>query len=244
MSEQTATRSLSDLRNEPPSSRPERALTISLRPDVVGRIHALNPELGTLPEPEPAPEPKRVRNMAQKTDPADEVPLEHPRATEIRAEMADLIEVGRVNEGTLTVRANKSDGEWRNWVNAHPARAEDEPGHEYDQRLGAGIVNVDDLIDDLAAYAHAWNGEELQPGDWAGIFDPTIGEAQKGEVAEVVVSMYERRLDFRQWRSGLSTSLQRWRDSVSPESSASPPSDSTDGNPAPSSEATTSTAAE
>jgi hypothetical protein len=229
-----STSSLADLRANKPTGTDQRLVVLSLRPDLFARVTSLTSELAALPEPE---EPAPQRKMAQAEAPK---PPENPRAAEIRADLQSVLDEIARHEGELTVRKNRTDGEWRRWANEHPPRGKGEPGYERDHRYG-DLVNIDDLIADLAAYAHAWNGEELAEGDWATIFEPSTTGGQKYEVAEAVLAMYEGRADFRQWRSALSTTLQRWSDSVSPEASESATSDSTAGSPEPSSEATTGT---
>jgi hypothetical protein len=146
------------------------------------------------------------------------------------------------HEGELRVRAKRTDGEWRNWANTHPARDEGEPGHDRDLEVAGGYCSADDLLEDLGTYAYSWNGEELADGDWSAVFQDSVAAPDKKLIAQAVVSMYESRLDFRQWRSGLSDSLSRLSASDSPETSESAPDDSTGGSPSESSEATTETA--
>lgn len=231
---------LSDLRNAPPPKRPERFISLCLRHDLVARVNALTTELQNLPAPEaPKESAAPARKMGQGEDPKPPPPPEHPRAAQIRVELERLLDEMAASEGELAVEATRTDGEWRRWADQHPPRAEGEPGHERDVRYG-GVVNVDDLCADLGTYAAAWNGEALAEGDWAGIFEPALdGTGKRYEIAEAVLTMYEGRTDFRRWRSALSTTLQRWSDSVSPVTSESATSDSTAGSPAPSSEATT-----
>lgn len=222
-------KSLADLRADKPTARPERSLTVCLRPDLVARVQALTSELANLPEPE---RPK-VRKMAEASTP------EHPRAGEIRDELdALLVEVGE-HEGEIVVRANLDDGEWRRWADAHPARPEGQAGHDRDNTVTGGFANADDLIDTLAAYVTTWNGEPLGEGDWAAIFAPVVPLGDKQEMARLIVAMYEGRMDFPQWRSALSAALLRSVASALPATSASPSSDSTGGNPDESSEAMT-----
>lgn len=225
-------KSLADLRAAPPQTRPERSVTLCLAPALIGEVQSLSEELSRLqrtPDEDGGP-PRRAAEP------------ESGRSSEIRVRLADLVDEMAEHEGEMRLRANKTDGEWRNWVNAHPARDEGQPGYDRDMRVARGICNADDLIDDLAAYTHAWNGELLAPGDFTAIFEPTVATADKQMMAEAVVAMYESRLDFSRLRTSLSADLQRLSGLSSPATSDSPTSGSTDGNPPPFSEATTGTA--
>lgn len=231
-------KSLADLRANPPQARPERSTSVCLKPDIVAEIQSLTSEFAGLGlptrrrDPEKSERPRRI---------AEGPPPEPPRAQEIRDRLDELIAEMAENEGEMRLRAVKTDGDWRMWVNAHPARGEDEPGYDRDVRVTRGICNADDLIDDLATYAVAWNGEEFTGNDYATIFEPVLGSGDKAEMARTVVAMYESRLDFQQWRSSLSASLKTLSDFSSPMDSASPTGDFTDASPEPSNAATTET---
>jgi hypothetical protein len=193
-------------------------------------VQALSDELSNLPAASPADEggdtvPRRVGQG------------EHPRVGEIRARLAELLDEMAEHEGELRLRAS-SDGDWRRWVNAHPARDEGQPGHFRDEEVAFGYCNADDLIDSLGTYAHSWNGELLAPDDWAMLAE-NVGGPDLKQAATAVVAMHESRLDFRQWRSGLSESLRKSNGSDSPAPSKSAPADSTGGSRRKSSAATT-----
>lgn len=227
-------KSLSDLRSEKPKGRPERTVRVCLKPELVAKIERLTGELADLPEPEPRKTPRKMYEA--------EAAEMSPEEQRIRAELAAALNEMQDYEGEITVRASLSDGEWRNWVDAHPTRAkDDEAEHGRDQKIAFGACNADDLLDDLGTFAHAWNGEPLGDGDWAEVFDGSVARGDKIEMARAVVLMYENRLDFRQWRSVLSTGLRKSAASDSPVTSDSPRSDSTGGSPEPSSEDSTST---
>ena len=208
--------SLADLRANPPKSRPERSLTgVSLRGDLVALVKELNDELDSLPEPKVV---TKARKASQKD--ADVVTVEeHPRYAEIRAELAEIVPEMEAAEGDLRLRANWTDGEWRNWADAHPARPEGQPGHERDRKYFQGACNADALIEKLGNFAHAWDGDPLVDGDWASIFEPNLSPGDKIEAGRLVVSMYESRLDFQRLRSALSDDLSRLADSASPATS-------------------------
>ncbi|MCD4535641.1 hypothetical protein LRP67_16230 [Nocardioides sp. cx-169] len=230
-------KTLAELRANPPKSRPERSVTVCLAPHLVAEVQQLTDELDTLPraavvdaDGERNGPPRRVGQSA-----------EPPRAAEIRARLAECLDEMAEHEGELRVRANLTDGEWRNWANAHPARDEGQPGYARDQEVTMGYCNADALIDSLGKYAHSWNGDPLTESDWAEVIEPNLGGPDLKQIATHVVAMFESRLDFRQWRSALSANLSRSSASASPATSTSAPADSTAGSPEPSKSATTST---
>ena len=222
-------------RTEKAAPRPERGVTVCLAADLPAEVHALTEELDALPSPTASP---RI-GVGQ-----------HPRATEIRTRLAELINEMAQYEGEIRVRAI-DDGDWRLWVNAHPARtapaaetetseaSEGQPGWRRDLEVTQGYCNADDLIDDLSRYVVAWNGEPVADSDWENVFRPSLGSPDLKELAAAVVTMHESRLDFRRWRARLSAALTRSVASSLPEPSGSVPDGSSDGNPSPSSTAST-----
>lgn len=215
-------KTLAELRAEKPAARPERSLTVCLAPHIVAEIQALTGELDSLPsagsdDPDQAGPPKRAGQGAP------------PRAREIRERLAVLLAEMAEYEGELRVRSSE-DGEWRRWVNEHPAREEKTPGHARDEEVAFGYCNADDLIDSLATYAHSWNAERLAEGDWP-ILAASIGGPDLKQIATAVVAMHESRLDFRNWRTGLSASLKMFSVSDSPAPTDVPPASSSDESP-------------
>lgn len=197
-------KSLADLRSAPPASRPERAITICLAPHLVAEVQILTEELETLPFNEASDDdaPGPPRKMGESGT--------NPRAAEIRERLAELLEEMSEHEGELRVRASE-DGAWRRWVDAHPPRPEDQPGHRRDQEVAGGYCNADDLIDDLATYAFSWDGDPLGEGDWSRIFADSVGGADKKRIATAIVTMQERGMDLGKWRMGLQSTLRAWR---------------------------------
>lgn len=222
-------KSLADLRSVRPAGRPERSVIACLRPDLVAEVQQATDAIADAID-EAAKKPRRARKMSGREAPkAPKVIEAEQRLEQLLAEMAE-------HEGVLVVRAVLTDGEWRRWADAHPARAEGEPGHDRDLRVTGGIVNADALLDDMAQFVYSWNGEELTGDDWPEIFDPSLALGDKMQVAREIVSMYEGRMDFQQWRSALSATLRTSGDSASHSDSESPRSASTAGNLEPSSE--------
>lgn len=225
-------KSLSDLRTEKPKGRPERTVRVCLKPELVAKIERLTGELADLPEPEPRKGPRKM---------GEGETVESAEEKRIRADLAAALDEMQEYEGEITVRATPTDGEWRNWVDEHPARGKDDKAeHDRDQRIAFGACNADDLLDSLATYAHAWNGEPMGADDWADVFEGSVARGDKIEMARAVVLMYENRLDFRQWRSVLSTGLRKSAASDSPVTSDSLLDGFTGGSPEPSSEGSTS----
>lgn len=219
---------LAELRANPPKAHIERSYTVCLRPDLLAEVQALTDELANMSqsggEDEPGP-PKRAGGPS-------------PREREIRARLAELVEEMAEHEGELRLRLG-DDGEWRRWVDAHPARDEGQPGHQRDLEVTLGYCNADDLIDNLGTYVYSYDGEPLEPDDWASWMAASVAPPDKKAIANLVVAMSESRLDIPKWRVGLSDSLSRLRDSDSSATSASAPAASTGGSRARSKSGTT-----
>ena len=216
-------KTLAELRAAKPVARAERAMTVCLAPNIVAEVQSLTEELVAIGSAEtadaeaPAGPPKRVGEGAP------------PRAREIRERLAELLEQMAEYEGELRVRA-VDDGVWRRWVNEHPARDEGTAGHKRDMEVTLGYCNADDLIDSLADYAYSWNGEVMAEGDWA-IIGASVGGPDRKQIASTVVGMHENRLDFRNWRTGLSANLRTFSALDSPEPTDAPPASSSDESP-------------
>lgn len=206
-------KTLAELRANP-APRPERAYSLCLAPHLVAEVQSLTDELSELEmsgeDAEQDGPPPRAG------DPA--VEAKRDRKQEIRARLGELLEEMADYEGELRVRAVKSDGEWRQWVNANPARPEDSPEHKRDMAITFGYCNADALIDDLATYAWTWNSERLADGDWATL---DVGTADKKKIATTVVAMYESDLNLPSWRRALSSNLRQGAYSNSPATSES-----------------------
>lgn len=220
-------RSLADLRSKP-QSRPERALTVCLAPELVAEVQSVTRELEALLE---APKPPKRTGEG-----------EDPRVTDLKAHLSDLYDRMADDEGELRIRANLDDGEWRRWCNEHPARAKDQPGHERDLRITGGYCNADDLLDNLGPFMHRWNDEPLDGAAFDASIRPHMAPGDVAQTAEAVVSMYESRLDFPRLRSSLSGALTRLSASDSLNGSASRTNGSTVGSPPESNGASTETA--
>lgn len=222
-------KTLAQLRESKPTSRPERTLPLCLAPHLVAEVQALTEELQDLPlqrftadNGEEAGPPRRMVN-----------PAPDPRATEIQDRLTELLAEMAEHEGSLRIRAS-DDGDWRRWVNAHPARrgpvkgtkdvpaTAGEPGWERDFDVTRSICNADDLIDSLGTYAYAWDDERIGEGDWE-ILSANIGNADKKGIARQVVAMHETEMDLPKWRGTLSATLRSGSDSPSPALMDDPP---------------------
>lgn len=220
------TRSLAELRADKPKSRPERSKSLFLAPDLMAEFEALTRDLDAVVVDASAGPRRKGQG-------------ESPDAVAIRKRMADLLEQMADHEGEIRLRANLTDGEWRRWCNAHPAREEGVAGYERDQRVTFGFCNADDLLDELGAYVHEWNGEPMSPTDWTDILEPVVSTADKASLATAVITMYEQPLDFPSLRNGWQASLTKLNGSVPQQNSASRTDDSTAGSPSRSTAATT-----
>lgn len=225
--------SLSEMRTNPPKSRLERSFDVVLDAELVRKVADLT---------------RAAAELAGSPKPADRAA--YAAALDELEALAPQLEDA---SGTLVLRANLSSGQWRNFVDQHPARPEGETGHDRDQRRTFGLVDSDALIDHLDLFAHTWDGEELKPtvrdkddevleaGDFDALLRDNIAPGDLLEMATAVTLMYETSPDFGEWRTALSSGLAKLRGSAEPASSGSPRSDSTDGNPSPSPEGSTET---
>ncbi|MFJ9387700.1 hypothetical protein ACIRON_02695 [Nocardioides sp. NPDC101246] len=114
---------------------------------------------------------------------------ENPRLAEIEAEMEALFERMRESEGSITLRA-VTGGEWHRFKEANPARGEDDPNHKLDDKVAWGVCNASVLLEELPRFVAAWDGEELQPGDWVTIADQ-LAPADLRDIVTTVVTMHE-----------------------------------------------------
>lgn len=134
------------------------------------------------------------------------------RIDSINGRLAELAGLMGEYEGELTIRATSTEGEWKRWRLAHPARDEDEPGRRDDLLLAGGHCNVDDLMAELATYVVAWNGEPLGT---AGFDALSLLRPDKKEIAAIVVGFYETGDDLPKLRADLSAYLESERSSSS-----------------------------
>lgn len=113
----------------------------------------------------------------------------NPRLAQIETEMESLFDRMRESEGSITLRAI-TGGEWHRFKEANPARGEDDANHKLDEKIAWGVCNASVLLDELPRFVAAWEGEELQSGDWVTIADQ-IAPADLRDIVTTVVSMHE-----------------------------------------------------
>lgn len=221
-------KTLADLRADKPRSRPERVIPLCLAPHLVAEVQTLLEELEALPAAI-----ARGQEAGEDGPPPRMSDGEDPRGQVIRARLAEVLADMEQYEGLLRLRATPADGDWRLWVNEHPARGEDKPSErQRDLEITRGYCNADDLIDDLAKYAYQWGDDLLEEGDWESLFEPNISGPDKKQLAQAVVAMYEVVDNVPKWGSALSEILRRWPDAAPPApSDAPPPSTSAESQP-------------
>lgn len=170
--------SLDELRKGAPAALPERTYELCLRGDLLAKIQRLVADL-------------QDAEVESGSDNAPPLRVgEQTRSQEIRAEIAGVYAEMDDSTGDLLLRAIP-DGEWRRWVNEHPARE----GDKRDEDVAWGICNADDLANDLHKWTAEWNGDPLGADDWARHIAPSVsGGDLKGLVA-TVVQMQEGRED-------------------------------------------------
>ena len=200
-------KSLADLRAERSTSRPRRTYRA-----VVGEGQKYVAEVQRLVEEHD----DLIVGLQQGPRKASESVADNAEVVRLRTALAERRDLMAEYEGELIYEATKSDGEWVRWKIAHPARAEGEPGHRDDLILAGGTCNSDDLIDDLAAYVVAWEGEDLQPGDFDAL---NLLRPDKKAIAAGVVGLYETGDDLGELLRGLSAHLANVTSSDSPKTS-------------------------
>lgn len=193
-------KSLADLRSEKSDARPERPYRVFVGDGqkYVAESKRLVEEHDDVVTQPPAGDGE---NQPPKMLAKPSIP---PRAQEIRDRLAELADLMAEYEGELTVRASWSDGDWKQWCLAHPAREEDQPGHRDDLMITGGYCNAEDLIVALPEFVVAWQGEPLAPGDFDAL---NLLRPDKKAIASMVVGLYEVGEDVPKWRSGLSAQL-------------------------------------
>lgn len=171
-------KSLAELRASSRTSLPERAYSLCLAQALVAEVQALEEEEAALR----VEVQRRLESDAPKRQ-AERV--SDPRLGEIADRKAALYDEMREHTGELRLRG-VSAGEWRRWVDAHPAREK----NQFDAGAAYGLCNASDLLAALSDYVVSWNGDPLAEGDWEFI----ANRAPSGDLAELcrlVVQMHE-----------------------------------------------------
>jgi len=184
--------SLSDLRRSPHVGRPRRSHPICVARRLTAAYEALLEEASDL-EDELAQIPRDIEgegpSNARLADAPDPRIAEiEERLEQIDAEKDRLADNMAEHTGEVVVEA-MLPGEWKQWVNAHPARDGDDPNFRRDVAFGAWC-NADALIDDLGLWVVSWNGEPLREGDWEFVVENAPRGALK-QLAALVINMHE-----------------------------------------------------
>lgn len=216
-----STITLDELLAENFTERPSKPFKV-----VIGKGQQLVPEIMEL-DSELADIKAAQRIAEQKPRKAGESTETPQRVTEIHERMAELLEEMRRYEGTLTITATKSDGDWAKWKIEHPAREGGEPGSR-DDFITSGLCNADALLEDLATYVTHWEGQPLGDGHFDRL---NVLRPDKKAIAALVVNLYEEGDNLPKLRSNLSAALASERSSSSPATSASARNGSTGGSP-------------
>lgn len=198
---------LARLLASPTTSRPERDVDICLAQGIPAQIGALGQkateladELAELQAAAPgapgadANAGQSPRKMAQGLDPRiTEIEAERDQT---KAEIRRLSDIMREHTGKLTVAKTISQGEWRRWADANPAREDGRDDHGrpvlngYDLLVTRGYCNATALLERLGDFATEWDGEPLAKGQW----DALVATAHPGDLkaaAGEVVKIYE-----------------------------------------------------
>lgn len=171
-------KSIADLRTSPRVGLPERVYSMCLASSLVAEVQVLLDELEAA-RAVTAAQTERDESVAKPKR------LAQGSTTEIRKRLAAVRDEMVEHTGALTLRG-VTNGAWREWADAHPARDE----NARDEEVAYGFCNADDLLADLGRYAYAWNGEPLGAGDWEFIAENAAPGDLKA-LTELVVQMHE-----------------------------------------------------
>jgi hypothetical protein len=173
-------KSLAELRASSHAALPERTMELCLSQALVSEVEALDIEKRSLSVETARKDGEESGPKPRKADPPAD-----PRVAEIDARLEELYDEMREHTGQLVLRAT-TGGEWRRWVDAHPARVDD----KFDEGVAYGYCNASDLLAALGDYAVSWNGTPLSEGDWEFIEN----RAAPGDLkvaCQTVVQMHE-----------------------------------------------------
>lgn len=175
-------KSLADLRKSPHVGRPVTEFPLCIAGKLNAEFDRIDVELDRLTAGQPAapadPDaPQPPGRMGRKgIDPKTRLRLQelNARREELRAEMAEHTVV-------LTIEALE-DGRWRDWINAHPPREDNQADH----RAGFDVDALIDLIrTEPRTFIKAINGEGYTDEDWAFVW----GNASEGDQLRVTASV-------------------------------------------------------
>lgn len=171
-------KSLAELRQSPRVGLPERTYSLCLASTLVGEVQALWSQLEDVEQAEAARSEGDAASRPKRMGEGSE-------SAKIRKELAKLQAEMVEHTGDLTLRGI-TEGEWRLWVDGNPARE----GNDRDAAVAYSMCNADALLENIATFAHAWNGAALEAGDWDFIKSKAAPGDLK-EIARTVVMMHE-----------------------------------------------------
>lgn len=185
--------SLAKLQASGTDTRPQQVIPVCLAQGVVKKVQVLTEELDNI-EVELSrfgedAEGEAPRKMASGGDLVS-------RRDEIGAEIERLYDVMREHTGRVTVAATISQGEWRRWADAHPAREDGRDANgwpvlrSYDMVVAGGYCDASALLDRVGDFVTEWDGEPLTSGQWEWLRD-NIHPGDLKAVARAAVTLYE-----------------------------------------------------
>lgn len=163
-----------------PRGLPERVYQLCVRRDLLAEVDSLASQLNDAviaharEDNDNAPPPRYGEGS------------EPPAIAETRGRLAALYDEIDEATGELRLRAIR-DGEWRQWVNAHPPR-EDNPR---DELVALGICNADELAEDLGKWVLSWDGDTLAADDWTQHIAPLCAGGDLKALVQTVIVMQE-----------------------------------------------------
>lgn len=188
--------SLADLRNSPDVGRPETVVQLCVAGKLNARRDQIEAELHDLiqdaaQQPQPSDDPDQPQPPGRLARPRPKLLQQNPRILELNAERDALIE--RMRDHTIELHiVARPDGQWRTWVQDHPAR----DGVDGDRRAG---FNLDDLIDDIGEnpdrYIPDINGETYNPDDWAHVWK-AAADGDQWRIAAAVRQLHQGGVDI------------------------------------------------
>ena len=111
------------------------------------------------------------------------------RLEEIQARHAELQDQLAAFQGEVSLVGFKP-GEWQRYKDDHPPR----DASRDDKVVASGWCNATDLLNDLARFVTAWDGDTLLEGEWDGSISTKVTPADFPELVREVVAMHQSRI--------------------------------------------------
>lgn len=193
-------KSLAELQSSPDLGRPERTFPLCVAGKLVSELETADRDLSTA-----YAELSAARRVAEARRDGEAKPLrvgeESPvTAAEAKAEtLAETVDAirARMEDHTITLHlGGKTNGEWRRWASAHPARDEDvdKAGAQRDERFAGGFCNIDDLIAVLGDYVVRYDDDPASDA-WREVAFTNAAPGDLTLLASSVVAMHEQGVD-------------------------------------------------